>query len=107
MMQRQLGHSHLGISSRPQPGLMLPPSSNNMRVVELQEKRRQEMEKRKRAEEERKNAAKASEEFNSSLFDEPTKIGPGHDDQVSLEKVIKKSRMLKRTTANKFKIGKR
>ena len=108
MLQRQIGQSHLlnngghsrgssvppgalGVGPPGGPGggrpgsLMLPPSSTNMRAVELQEKRKQEAEKRRRAEEERQKAAKASEEFYtaSGLFEEPQKISSSEDQVIS------------------------
>ena len=64
-------------------GQMMPPAPNNMRTMELQEKRKLEQEKRRKAEEERQKAAKAKEDlFSGGLFDEPQKIN-SQDDQVS------------------------
>ena len=99
-MQRQLGQSHLpSLSSRsgssasgsrggsggvPPGGQMLPPARPpaNMRVVELQEKRKQEAEKRRREQEAKQKAAKDRDAFftSSNLFEAPTKVV---DDPVS------------------------
>lgn len=64
-------------------GQMMPPAPNNMRTMELQEKRKLEQEKRRKAEEQRQKEAKAKEDlFSGGLFDEPQKIN-SQDDQVS------------------------
>ena len=71
------------VAAGAQGGQMMPPAqTNNLRTIELQEKRKLEQEKRRKAEEERAKAAKAKEEiFSAGLFDEPQKIN-SQDDQV-------------------------
>ena len=77
------------VAAGAQGGQMMPPAqTNNLRTIELQEKRKLEQEKRRKAEEERAKAAKAKEEiFSAGLFDEPQKIN-SQDDQVGFTPLL-------------------